>query len=167
MDERRDAWQRGVDENLASLNTGQRVNDRLLEDLDANYSALDRLLRGDAEKETDGVIGRLHQIENQVAQLYSVIFMDKAGQHGLQHDVKELKEGRKDKQLKWGHITQVLVALIMSGLIGHFWQDIRAFVTRKSVDPLEQMIQHAKHPKGRRRHVVIREEPPETDTETQ
>jgi hypothetical protein len=166
MDERRDAWQRGVDENLASLNTGQRVNDRLLEDLDANYSALDRLLRGDAEKETDGVIGRLHQIETQVAQLYSVIFMDKAGSHGLQHDVKELKEGRKDKRLKWGYITQVIVALVMSGLIGHFWQDIAAFVNRKSVDPVERMIQRAKHPKPRHRHVV-REEPPETDTEAQ
>ena len=166
MDERRDDWRRGVDENLASLNTGQRVTDRLLEDLDANYAALDRLLRGDAEKDTDGVIGRLHHLETQIAQLNSVIFMDAAGKHGLQHTVEKLLSGERTSDNRWKFATAVLIALIpVLGAVLLNWGRISAYFERtQKPAPLEQAIEHAKHPKGRKRY-IIREIPAEEDSQ--
>lgn len=162
--ERRDDWRHGVDENLASLNTGQRVSDRLLEDLDANYAAIDRLLRGDPEKEADGIIARLHHIETQIANLNSIIFMDQTGERGLQHDVKVLKAAREDRWQRWGNLTKIIVALAMSGLLGHFWRDIQSYLTKKDRDPIDQAIEHAKYPHPRSRRVIIRELPEKEQT---
>ncbi len=64
MDERRDDWRHGVDQNLVSLNAAQRVTDQQLDDLDLKYEIIDKVLRGDPESDTDGFAARLHNIEN-------------------------------------------------------------------------------------------------------
>jgi hypothetical protein len=161
-DERRDDWHHDVDESLVSLNAAQRITDRLLEDLDENYSALDRLLRGDTEKETDGLIGRFRVLERQISELNSVIFMDRAGDKGLWHDVKELKNKREDRRLGWKNITKVIVALVMSGLLGalgHFWNDIYDYLNRKDTDPVDQAVEKAKRPRIKGRKVLFRQVP--------
>lgn len=156
MDERRDDWRGGVDENLASLNTGQRVNDRILEDLELKVSALDALIHG---TESTGLIGRLEDVESHTAELRSIVIMDASGTKGLQHDVRELKEGREDRRLNMSNVTKIIVAMIASGLITHFWADIQAFVFRQetSTDAVTRMIIKANKPKHRR--YVIHEEP--------
>lgn len=162
MDERRDDWKRGVDENLASLTTGQRVNDRLLEDMELKVSALEALLHG---TETTGLIGRVEDVEGIAAELRSVVIMDASGNKGLQHDVRELKEGREDRRLNLSNVTKIIVTMIASGLITHFWTDIQGFIFRQesSTDAVTRMIIKANKPKHRR--YIIHEEPIDDDTE--
>jgi hypothetical protein len=162
MENRRVDWAHGVDENLASLNSGQRVNDRLIEDLELTVDKLASLLHGEDDS---GFIGRLESIEDNVAQLRAVIFQDSTGHRGLLEDVKALKEAREDRRMDRGNLTKIVVAAIMSGVITHFWQDIRSFLNHKSTDPVDQMIEKAEHPKARHRRVVIREEPQEPEAE--
>lgn len=165
MDERRDDWKNGVDENLASLNAGQRIWEREQKGLRKALAEVDALLRGDTERETDGFIARLHRQETEINLLRAIIFKDASGNGGLIDDVKMLKEGREDRRTGWGNITKVLVAIITSGAVGLFWQDIRAYFLKKSSDPVEQMLDHAKHPKARHRHIVIRQEPVDEQNE--
>ncbi len=162
MDERRDDWRHGVDENLASLNAGQRSQDTKLDRLEEKQEETDSILHGETDS---GLIGRIEDLEADVARLNAVIFQDAAGKKGLHHDIQMLLEGREDRRNQWGNLTKIIVAAIMSGLITHFWQDIRAFLNRKPTDPLDQMIDRAAHPKARHRHVVIREEPADSDAE--
>ena len=164
MDERRDDWRQGVDENLASLNTGQRVNDRLIEDLELKVSAIEALLHG---TDTTGLIGRVEDIENIAAELRSVVIMDASGNRGLQHDVRELKEGRTDRRLNLSNITKIIVAMIASGLITHFWADIQGFFYKpeSSTDVVTRMIIKASQKPKKHRRYVIHEEPIEDDPE--
>lgn len=156
-EERRDDWANNVDKKIVDLTSAQRTTDDLLEDLDANYAAIDRVLRGDPEKETDGLIGRLHHLEDTVNELKRVLVVDETGEKGLLHDVKVLKESREDKWTKWKNITAVLVALLMSGFFGHFWQNIYDYLSKKDTDPIDQAIEKAKHKRTRR--IVVREVP--------
>jgi hypothetical protein len=159
MDERRDDWRHGVDENLASLNAGQRVWERELVVIRKLLGEFDRLLRGDTEKETDGLIARLHQQEVELNRIRAVLFKDVTGKGGLLDDVKNIKEGREDRRLGWRNITKVAVAVITSGALGLFWHDIQTFINKKTSDPVELMLENSKHRQTRRHHAIIREEP--------
>jgi hypothetical protein len=158
-DERRDDWRHGVDENLASLNSGQRSQDEKLAKLDAAQDEQDSLLHGDTDS---GLIGRIEDVEAEVRRLNAVVFMDALGNKGLHHDIKALLDRREDRRTGWGNITKIIVAVITSGAVGLFWQDIRTFVLKRTTDPVDQAIDRAKHPKGKHRHVIIRELPEET-----
>ena len=157
MDDRRGDWEHGVDENLAGLNTGQRVTDRLLEDLDQNYGALDRLLRGDAEKETDGLIAKVHEIETKLARINAVLFVDSTGHKGIQHDVESLLSGERTVAERWKFAAAVLVAaLSLLGLVLTNWLKITSYVEDKTItNPLDQAGEQSKHP--RVKHLIIRE----------
>jgi hypothetical protein len=148
--ERRDDWHNSVDKKIVDLTSAQRTTDDLLEDLDANYAAIDRILRGDPEKETDGLIGRLNHIEDTVQELKRILVVDETGEKGLLHDVRVLKSNREGKWKKWANITTVIVAVFMSGFLGHFWQNIYDYLTKKDTDPLDQTIEKDKRPKGRK-----------------
>jgi hypothetical protein len=148
-DERRDDWRHDVDESLVALNAAQRVTDRLLEDLDANYAALDRLLRGDPEKDTDGVIAKIHLLETQLARLNAVIFMDSTGKKGLQHEVEILSSGERTQGERWKFATAVIVAIITSAaLVITNWDHIAAYFNQKDTDPVDVAIEKSKHPRG-------------------
>lgn len=165
MDDRRDEWRRGVDENLASLNAGQRVWEREIGAIRKILSDIDFLLRGDPKKETDGLVARLHKQENEINLLKAIILKDAVGNKGLVGRVEQLEGGREDRRGLWKNLTSIVVAALMSGLLTHFWGDIWHWTTRKSTDPVEQMIERAKRPKSRRHHVspapVVEPETPE------
>lgn len=154
VNERREDWARSVDENLASLNSGQRVWERDLDLIRKNFMDIDTLLRGDVEKERSGIISRLESIEHSLAMINSVLFVDATGTKGLLHDLRELKAGREDRRLGWANITKIIVALIMAGLVGRFYEDAWRFMTKKSEDPVAQAIERAKHPP--RKHIRIK-----------
>lgn len=165
MDDRRGEWERGVDENLASLNAGQRVWEREQKAIRKAIADQDALLRGDTGKETDGLIARLHQQENEIRLIRAVLFKDALGTGGLVEDVKAIRDGREDRRANWGDITKIIVAIITSGTLGLFWRDIHAVLARKPTDPLSKMIENAKRPKVRHRYVDFREEPEEPDAQ--
>lgn len=167
MDERRDDWQREVDENLASLNAGQRVWERDLTLLRKVMGDIDRLLRGDPEKDTEGVIARIHDIERQLSKLNAVLFVDSTGKKGLIHDVYELRGEEKRVVERWKFATAITVAII--GFLGLFisnWDKIiKAAGVGRPPDKLERMINNAKRPpnSGKVRVKVRYVEPPATD----
>jgi hypothetical protein len=130
MDERRDDWRHGVDENLASLNSGQRSQDDKLKALDESQKDTDALIHGETDS---GLIGRIEDAEAHVARLMAVVFQDASGTKGLHHDIQMVLEGREDRRLGWGNITKIVVALIMAGLVGRFYSDIWAFVDHRGV----------------------------------
>ncbi len=119
MDERRDDWKHGVDENLASLNAGQRVWEEELKRVRDQQEEFDRLIRGDPEQDTDGLMSRLHSFETDVRKLNAIILKDSTGSPGLQGRVEKL-EGKRDMRVeRWklyvaiiGMISAILVAVI-------------------------------------------------------
>lgn len=143
-----DKWRNGVDENLASLNAGQRVLEDAVRSLERIVTGMDSLLRGDIEKDTDGIIARLHDIETTTRQIRAVLFVDSTGKKGLIHDVQDLQGRREDKRARWVNISAVLVALLTSGLIGHFWSLIET-VWQHTKEPIHQ----TKKVKVRRSHL--------------
>ena len=161
MDERRDDWQRAVDENRAALNTGQSDLYRSLRELRRLYAELNHLVNGNPGTHDPGFDARIEKIEESLRRLNGTMWPDPAGSKGLVAEFQELKHGRQDKRDLRGDLIKVVIAIITSGSIGLFWRDIRAFVLKKSTDPVDQMIEHAKHPKGKKlyRIRVISPEP--------
>lgn len=166
MDDRRDDWVRGVDENLASLNAGQRVWDRDLGIVRKQMADIDALLRGDPEKDTDGLMARLHALENSLNLLRAVVLKDHAGGQGLIGRVEALEGGEKISDRRWGFATAVTVAIISTiGFLITQWPKISAFLYK--ADPVEQAIERAKHPPRKRIHIRLdaRENPPQEPPE--
>jgi hypothetical protein len=164
MDERREDWHRGVDENLASLNAGQRVWERELGMIRKLLAETDNLLRGDPNKDTDGAIARLHLVENEINLLKALLLKDAAGGKGIIGRVEDLEseERKSDRWLKvWIAVIGLLSALLVAAASN--FDRIAAYLNRKNTDPLSRKIENAKHPKARRRHVIIRQEPEPED----
>lgn len=166
MDERRDDWQRGVDASLVSLN---RLWEREVAALHRSLSEIDAFLRGDREKDTDGAIARLHQLENSLNLLKAVILRDATGGKGLIGRVEALESGERGSDNRWKFATAVVVAILsLSGLLLTNWERLEAFlIKQRKLDPLEKMIQNAKHPRPKHRRVVVRVDPPEQESEGQ
>ncbi len=163
MDERRDDWRHGVDENLASLNAGQRIWEHEQKALRKALAAMDALLRGDAGKETDGLIARLHTLETAINMLRAVIDVDKAGNKGLVGRVEAIEGGERgaERHLK---LWIAIVGLLSAALVAVFSNidRIEAFLHHKPA-PVERAIENARGPKVRYRHYTIRVKPPETE----
>lgn len=160
MDDRREDWRQGVDENLASLNAGQRVWERDLTAIRKALAEIDNLLRGDPERETDGLVARMHSQENDINLIKAILLKDKAGNKGIVGRVEALEGGerRSENHLKlWIAVVGLLSALTVAAVSN--LDRIETFLNRRSRDPVDRMIERAKHPKGRHRHVIIRSEP--------
>ncbi len=158
--ERRDDWHRGVDENLASLNAGQRVWEREIGLIRKTLAEVDSILRGDAERDTDGAIARLHQLENSVNLLKAILLKDAAGSKGVVGRVEDLEghERRSDRWLKvWIAVIGLISALLVA--VASNLGRIEAYLRKTPDDPLEHMFDNVKHPKARHRHVILRQEP--------
>ena len=158
--DRRDDWRHGVDENLASLNAGQRVWERDLLAIRKALADFDNLLRGDPEQDTDGIVARLHAQENDVNLLKAILLKDKAGNKGIVGRVEALESGerRSETHLKlWIAIVGLISTFLVASLSN--LDRIEKFLNHGKKDPVDRLIERAKRPKVRRRHVVVREEP--------
>lgn len=166
MDERRDDWRSSIDENLASLNAGQRVWERELEIIRKLLSEIDHLLRGDPAEDTDGIMARLHVVENEINLLKGVVLRDKAGGHGLVDRIEALEseDRRSERRLKlWIAIVGLLSAALVAAVSN--LDRLERFLNKKSTDPVDSAINQAKHP--HRKHYVIHYVPAEPDEESQ
>lgn len=101
-DERRDDWKSGVDDRLMSLTSSQRTTDDQLDDLELKYEALDRVMRGNPEEDTDGLIARLHNVENGLQELRAERMKDRMGEVSV-------------KGVKWQVWGTILAAIITTG----------------------------------------------------
>lgn len=145
----------------------ERLWEREIGGIHKTLSEIDALLRGDPERDTDGAIARLHQLENSLNLLKAVILRDAAGGRGLIGRVEALESGERGADNRWKFATAVVVAILsLFGLLLTNWERLEAFLNKqRKLDPLERMIQNAKHPKAKRRHIVIRNDPPEPESE--
>lgn len=111
-------WREKVDHEQVTLMTGHQVTSKRLDDVEDKLDELDRTVRGDVERETGGLIERLHRQETEIAKLNAVVFMDAAGEKGLQEAVKELKRREKNAGYRWKFWTAIVGFLLtLTGLI--------------------------------------------------
>lgn len=115
-------WREKIDERLASLTTDTMVIQDRIEECEEKLLVLDLSVRGDAAKETGGLIERLHDLEGKISRLWAVIFMDATGEHGMYEEWKRLqRKEHKDEvslEVHWKFYTAVAVAFISTfGLI--------------------------------------------------
>lgn len=157
FEDRRDDWRHGVDENLATLNAGQRLWEREFTQLRKILKDVDRLMRGDPQMDTDGVIARLHKLENDINLIQAVVLKDRAGNKGLVGRVEALESGEHRSDNRWKFFTAVTVAIIsLLGLLMTNWDRIETYLKRPTKDPLERLFEKAKHPKNRVHHYKVR-----------
>ncbi len=158
MNERRDDWRTAVDESLITLKTAQRVTDDQLDDLELKYEAIDKVIRGDLESETDGFAERLHALEDDLRERRSTQVK------GQIADV----EIRKSKWEFAREITKQVLIAAVALILGFRWDRLEALILKiihQKPAPLEQQIEAAKHPKGKTLYRVRHVPPSEPDTE--
>lgn len=157
MDDRRDDWRTGVDQNLVSLNTAQRVTDQQLDDLDLKYEAIDKVLRGDPETDTDGFIARLHNAENAILELRA-------------ERVKFKVADVTVTGFKWEFLTKVTVQLlILAGFLILGWDKLEGLyqkIIHQEPSLLEKKIERARHPKSPKKMYRVRVVPSGATSET-
>lgn len=162
-------WRERVDDRLASLTTGEQVQNDRLDDLDEEIEAIKGILDGDPhDKDDSGVVGDLKSLTTRVNSIWALMGKDSLGDGGIIATVKDLKaradQERINQEYRWkfwlalvGLISAVVVALVTN------LDKIQAFLNKKSNDPIDQMIDKAKNPKGR--HIRIRKVVPQEDEE--
>ncbi len=162
--ERRGDWEKGVDENLAMLNSAQRSTDKELADLDRDLAKHDRMLHGDME--TSGLIGRIEATEHLLTRLEACVFSSPGNHNGLDMRVSTLEDENRTSGFKWSFATSVTVALIgvfgtVIGLLG---------LLIMNWDKIDTMVQHYRHPQelkpGKRRGHVREVTTPEEEGRT-
>lgn len=168
--DRRGDWEKGVDENLAMLNSAQRTTDKELDDLDL----LDKVLRGDPEEGTDGLIARQHALENlhnelraELGRIKQELFGDHAGGPGLTQrvDVLDGKRERLDKRegYFWHFVTAVAVQLLfLSAALVLNWERVEDFFRRRFRHEPPAHMETKKRGRPRRQKPIVM---PETNDE--
>lgn len=158
-------WRERTDERLASLTNGEIVQNDRLDAIQEQLRDLDQVLRGDPEKDTGGIVEHLHELQVGITSLRTIMAPDALGGGGVLNRLKALekKEEREQRQTeyKWkfrialiGLVSAATVAIVTNfDRIGTFWRrEMRTETT------LEQKINRAKHPKGKRRRIVVPKE---------
>lgn len=154
-EDRRGDWEKGVDENLASLNAGRRIQDRDLSLLRKDVDKHDVVLRGDPQSDTDGMAARLHNQETEINLLKAVVLKDRAGGHGLVDRIEALekRERDSDRRLKvWIAVIGLLSAVLVAAASNV--DRIERFLNKKDNDPVSKAIERAKRPP--RKHIRVR-----------
>lgn len=148
MDERRD---------------DQRIWEHEQKAIRKKLNTFDVLLRGDPEKDTDGLIARMHSAENDILLLKAAVFTDKAGNKGLQGRVDDLEAGEHSSDNRWKFATVIVSGLLGSGIVASQWAKIDAYLHPPPRTRLDRMIEKAKHPKGKIHYVIRPQQPQESE----
>lgn len=118
-----------VNESLVNLTTAQKVTNDHLDSIDETLDALDRVIRGDYEKDQDGLVARFKKVETYVNELRAVVLEDSTGKKGLVTTVEGLVTGKMEKVERRQNKISLIIAIITSltlvvtniDKIGSFW----------------------------------------------
>lgn len=174
-------WRDRVNDRLSSLTAGETVQNDRLDALHEKLEELHHLLEGmPDDRDDNGLKGDVKELLALVGRVNSVLSLDITGNPGydrtgkpgylkkidLLWDGEERADRRSDRRWR-GAVPIILGILSLAGAIFASFDKLERFFQHKQKkDPLEQMIERAKRPKARHRHVVIQEEPePEEPTE--
>lgn len=157
-------WREKVDHEQVTLMTAHQVIDRRTDILEESVERLDAILRGDPSDMRSGILGRLEHMEDLVARLNAVIFMDSAGEKGLIEQFRKIQRGDTQSGYRW----QLMIAIVgfaaaTATAIFTNLDKIERFFSRSSKDPIHEMVEKAKRPKSRHRRSKVAPPPDEPD----
>ncbi len=157
--DRRDDWHNSVDERLVNLTSAQKSADIDLQKLRRNSEKNDLILRGDPARNKEGLIEAVNLLRNEINKFNRIFDKDYLGHGGLVSFItyvydreRERDEARKESRgYKWGFWGTILAAAIGAAAIVLTNRDqIEKWWTRPKLAPLEQTIERAKHPRGKK-----------------
>lgn len=133
---------------------------------------LDDMLRGNSRKRVIGLQPEYDRIDHELRRLNAVIFTDSTGKHGLAHDVDVLmgRQAGVDRrsEFRWKYWAPTLLALLALAVTFLTNLDkIMANLPQYHPAPLEEKIDQAKHPRGKkivRYRVIHQDEAPSEAT---
>jgi hypothetical protein len=173
MDEK---WIASVDERLVNLNSAQKSADTDLHKLKKQQEKVDKILRGDPERNLESLIEAVNHLKNEVNKFNRIFDKDYLGHGGLQSFItyvyNELKKRDKAQELttgyKWGFWGMVVAAVI--GAVALFMtqkDQLEKWLPKNHPTVLDMKLENAKHPRSHRRRVVVHIVPaPSVDVST-
>ena len=147
-------WRESVQSRLVSLTDSELTQNDRLDEVDDEIHTLRAMLEGKADDKNDnGIKGDVHDLTVKYNELRALMMPDHLGQGGVINRLKAL-ERREEKELQIG-IEKWKFWVVLVGLIGTIavavisnLDRIETFLRRN--DPVDQAIEKAKHPKGRK-----------------
>lgn len=162
-------WRERVDERLASLTTGEQVQNDRLDDLDEEIQGLKSILEGDPhDKDDNGVLGDLKALLTKTNAIWALMSPDSLGHGGMIARINALENQDETRKENTGYRWKFYIALLAAGFsfagaVVSNLDKINAFLNKKSTDPIDQMIDKAKNPRGR--HIRVKKIIPQDDEE--
>ena len=159
-------------ERIANLQNGEALQNDRLDEIEEHLDQIDHLLEGRPDDKNDnGLKGDIHEIAVGLNSLRALMQPDSLGAGGVIHRLKALEKkagfDEKREEYRWkfwlaliGFVSAATVAVISN------LDRIEAFLNRHDKpDKVSQMIENAKHPRPRHRHIKI-VIPPETQEDS-
>lgn len=140
------------DEDFNAIWRGFEARIERLEDL---QKELEETVKGSRRSKVTGLVSDSDRFDTELRRLNAVVFMDSSGKHGLAHDVDVLM-GRqvgsdRRSEFRWKYwMPTILAILAMTLTILVNLDKIKTNFPKLHLSPLEQKIEKAKHPKGRK-----------------
>lgn len=162
-------WRSRVDDRLASLTSGETVQNDRLDEVDEEIEAIRVLLEGNPKDRGDnGVKGDVYDLSKIINELRAIMMPDNFGHGGVASRLRTLEKKAGIEQTRveyhWKFLTAVAVAVITTfGLLVKEWPDLKKMWAKESANPLDAMIEKAKHPKPRHHHYTVKTEGPENN----
>lgn len=124
-----------------------------LERLEDTVKELDELLRGSRKNKISGLITDSERMDDTLRKLNAVVFVDSTGKRGIAHDVDYLMDRRSGAERRegfkwtfWGLILATAISSLTALLTN--LDKLKVILPAYRLDPLDQMIEKAKHPKS-------------------
>ncbi len=167
MDERRDDWKKGVDENLAMLNSAQRSIDNEIDELDLITQKHERVILGDAEKHEIGISAQvdqqeilLNELRAELRTIRATLHGDHAGNPGVEQRVDKLEDKKKWKERRegwaWDSFTKIAVELLLVvAMLLLNWERIEDLIKSKFHPTPPAAAQPAKHRRKRKPKPIV------------
>lgn len=159
-------WRERTDERMVGFTSSETVQNDRLDEIDDELATIREIFDGKQEDRDDnGLKGDVRELTRSYNELRALMAPDHLGHGGIINRLKAVEEkvGIRARQTDnfWKFWTAIGVALIsLIGLLLTNWDKVQRYINAKSNDPLDQIIEKAKHPKGRRVHrTVVRTDP--------
>ncbi len=123
------AWRESVSTRIVSLTDSEVTQNDRLDEVDEELHIIKEILEGRAsDKDDNGIKGDIHDIRVRVNELRMLMMPDHLGQGGIIARLKAVEHAtgveEKATEYRWKFWTAIVVAIISSGVMGHWWPEI-------------------------------------------
>lgn len=160
-------WREGIDKAIVLLMSAQKASDEHDNKVQERIEAIEDLLKGDPLKRDDaGVLGDVKDLGVGLNALRAIMAPDAMGNGGIKNRISACEEALglrvETSQNRWKVLLAVIgaTATITTAVVANL-DRIEAFWRHQAhtSDPVERLIQKAKHPKSKHRRIVVHQEP--------